>query len=160
MGMIEILLITCTVGSGVIAGLFFIFSVCVMKALKQQEPQCGASAMQAINDVILNPSFFLAFMGTPLACLALIIFGLLSESPYPLVFGYIGAAVYLIGSFGVTVVRNVPMNDKLKAVNVNDADALQYWDVYLTEWTFWNHIRFWASVIPTALFSYNLTLIP
>lgn len=44
-------------GCGLMAGLFFAFSVCVMKALSQLAPEKGMAAMQAINVAILNPLF-------------------------------------------------------------------------------------------------------
>jgi len=53
-------------GCGLMAGLFFIFSVCIMKALGQLPPEKGIAAMQFINVVIVNPLFMLVFLGTAL----------------------------------------------------------------------------------------------
>ena len=44
-------------GSGLIAGFFFAFSIVVMKALAQQPPPQGIAAMQSINIAVLNPVF-------------------------------------------------------------------------------------------------------
>ncbi len=49
-------------GCGLMAGLFFAFSVCVMKALAQLPPEKGIAAMQSINVTILNPVFFVVFL--------------------------------------------------------------------------------------------------
>ena len=54
------------------AGLFFIFSVCIMTALGRLAPASGIAAMQSINVIILNGIFLTVFMGTALLCLALI----------------------------------------------------------------------------------------
>ena len=54
------------------AGLFFIFSVCIMTALGRLAPASGIAAMQSINVTILNGIFLTVFMGTALLCLALI----------------------------------------------------------------------------------------
>lgn len=62
------------IGSGLMAGLFFVFSVCVMQALSRLPPEQGIAAMNAINVVIQNPLFLIAFMGTALL-------GLASSSP-------------------------------------------------------------------------------
>ena len=59
-------------GSGVLGGLYFIFSFCVMKALNMQPPASAIATMNAINLVIVNPPFMLVFMGTPLVCAALL----------------------------------------------------------------------------------------
>ncbi len=54
------------------AGLFFVFSVCIMQALRRLPAEQGVAAMNAINVVIQNPLFFAAFMGTALLGVILI----------------------------------------------------------------------------------------
>ena len=49
-----------------IAGLFVSFSTFMMKALSSLERSEGVRAMQAINRLIVRPSFLLVFMGTAL----------------------------------------------------------------------------------------------
>jgi uncharacterized membrane protein len=61
------------IGSGLMAGLFFVFSVCVMQALSRLPPEEGIAAMNAINVVIQNPLFLTAFMGTALLGLVLVV---------------------------------------------------------------------------------------
>ena len=56
-------------GCGLMAGLFFAFSVSVMKALAGLPPNGGMAAMQSINIAIINPVFLSAFFGTAAACL-------------------------------------------------------------------------------------------
>ena len=56
-------------GSGLIAGTFFVFSVAVMRALGQRPANEGMAAMQAINIVILNPIFLGVFLGTTIVSL-------------------------------------------------------------------------------------------
>ena len=53
-------------GSGLMAGLFFIFSVFIMAALGRLPPASGIAAMQSINVIILNGMFLSVFMGTAL----------------------------------------------------------------------------------------------
>ncbi|TBR24737.1 MAG: hypothetical protein EPO10_25145, partial [Reyranella sp.] len=54
------------VGSGLVAGIFYAFSSFVMGALGRLPPGHGIEAMQAINVVVINRSFMLAFFGTAL----------------------------------------------------------------------------------------------
>jgi len=64
-------------GCGLMAGLFFAFSVSVMKALARLPPAEGIAAMQSINVAILNPLFGAAFFGTAAACVLVMISSLL-----------------------------------------------------------------------------------
>jgi hypothetical protein len=71
-----VLVLLAALGSGLMAGLFFVFSVAIMTALARLMPHEGVAAMQHINAVILNPLFALAFFGTAAVCLAVLIMGL------------------------------------------------------------------------------------
>lgn len=154
--MIEFLLIVCSVGSGLVSGLFFIFSICIMNALNEQEPKHAILVMQSINRQILTPYFFLVFMGTPIACIAVLLVGFMSDEATNYSYAYLAAIIYIVGSFGVTIIKNVPMNNILKELNTDDADSIKYWELYFKQWAFWNHVRFWASLAPCVLFALNI----
>lgn len=138
-------------GSGLIAGVFFIFSNTVMPSLAQLPVTQGIFAMQTINRIILNPLFFLAFFGTAVTIVLLaanhLWHGQESSSQYI----FLGCLCYLLGAFLVTVIFNVPMNKVLEAVNPQTAEAENLWANYLKNWTFWNHVRGAAS-LSAALF--------
>jgi hypothetical protein len=72
MGTVDDLLFALTLlaalGCGLMAGLFFAFSVCVMKALTRLPSAEGIAAMQSINVAIINPVFLAAFFETAAAC--------------------------------------------------------------------------------------------
>jgi uncharacterized membrane protein len=65
----------------------------------------------------------------------------------------VSALFYLIGCFGVTMVFNIPLNDALAAANPNSSEGATLWAEYLTNWTFWNHVRAIAAFIAAALFT-------
>lgn len=136
------------VGAGVVTGLLFAFSNFVMKALADMPPEQGMFAMQRINQRILNPIFFLLFFGTPLACGVLLIIAI-GNNALP---GYSwlmwGAGLYLVGPFGITISRNVPLNNELAGLVPNEADS--FWPLYQRDWQFWNHIRSYLGVISIA----------
>lgn len=102
--------------------------------------------MSSINRVILNPVFFLVFFGTALLCLVLLIGRL--DSPLLVA----GSLFYLIGTMGVTMARNVPLNDKLAAVSPTATDMETQWHAYRGPWTRWNHVRTVACLLATAAF--------
>src|SRR5262249_43309809 len=106
----------------------------------------GAATMQSINEVILNPLFMLLFAGSALSCLALAITAKLSDQPLPWL--RIAAAVlFIVGSFVLTAAVNVPLNDKLAAVDPASPHGLEVWRDYLSQWTAWNHVRAATSTL-------------
>jgi uncharacterized membrane protein len=143
-----------TLGCGLMAGIFFIFSNTIMGALGRLEPTQGILAMQSINRVILNPLFLAVFMGSALLC-ALVLFtsfGRGSSTP----FFIIGSLLYIVGAFLVTVVVNVPMNNAVDAASATSLEGLEIWSRYLTNWTAWNHVRTVTSFLATALLMIGL----
>jgi uncharacterized membrane protein len=147
-----ILAIVTALGCGLMGGLLFAFSNFVMTALSRQPAASGVRTMQAINVHILNPLFFIVFFGTAVASCVLAVATILRVplSGAPLLLA--GSALYLIGTVGVTMVFNVPLNNRLSVLNPDTAQAAQYWLTYLSEWVRWNHIRTIASVMAAALF--------
>lgn len=140
------LLILAAVGSGLIGGLFFIFSNTVMRAFDRLPAAGAIAAMNSINRVILNSLFFLAFFGTALLCVVLLV-GRLNS---PLVVA--GALLYLVGSIGVTMACNVPLNERLEAVSPSANDLETQWHAYRGPWTRWNHVRTVACLLATVAF--------
>ena len=139
-------------GSGLIAGVFFAFSAFVMKALGRIPPAAGLTAMQSINVVVINPLFMAAFLGTAAAAAAAAAGALLGRgdvrSPYVLA----GGALYLAGTFGVTILFNVPLNNALAGVTADAPDAAERWNFYARRWTAWNHVRTAAALAAMASF--------
>ena len=143
-------------GCGLIAGVFFAFSVFVMKALARLSPDSGIVAMQSINVAVLNPWFLGAFFGTAIVCVLALISSLLRWHEADAVYLLVGGAFYLIGTFLVTVVFNVPRNEALKSITPNDPSAADLWAGYVTSWTAWNHVRTIAALAAAASFSVAL----
>lgn len=137
-------------GTGLIAGVFFAFSSFVMGALGRLPAANGISAMQSINVVVLNPAFLGVFMGTAVLCLVLALSAIMRWSEPGAAYLLIGSAIYVLGTFAVTIALNVPLNDELAAVNAQNGSAASVWARYLTDWTMWNHVRTGASVIASA----------
>jgi uncharacterized membrane protein len=85
-------------GCGLMAGLFFAFSVAVMKALARLPSAEGIGAMQSINVAIINPVFLAAFFGTAAACVLVMIASLLRWHDPGTIYVLIGGALYLVGT--------------------------------------------------------------
>lgn len=149
---IFVLTLLAALGSGLIAGVFFAFSTSVMKALGRLPAAEGIAAMQSINVVIINPFFLGTFLGTAIVCGVLAVSSFVRWQQPGATYLLTGAAIYLVGTILVTMVFNVPMNNALAASAASDPAGADLWAKYLTDWTFWNHIRTIASIAASASF--------
>ncbi|MBE8473056.1 anthrone oxygenase family protein [Streptomyces justiciae] len=144
-------------GTGLVAGVFCAFSTFVMKGLAALPPAQGVAAMKAINVTALRPAFMLVFVGSAVLCavLAVVTFVLLPDDGT--VELLVGSALYLVGSFGVTMVANVPRNEALLKLDAGTPEAAAYWPTYVREWTRWNHVRMVASAAAAVAYVLALT---
>ncbi len=139
-------------GCGLSAGLFFIFSNTIMKALGRIDAAAGIAAMQVINDVILNPTFVVVFMGTAVVSIGWLVSALMGWREHGGVYLILGSVIYLVGCILVTIIFNVPMNNALAAVPPTDPNSVAIWSDYLVRWTLWNHVRTVAAIVATVSF--------
>ena len=136
------LLVVATVGSGLVAGAFAVFSLMVMPALTALPEAEGTAAMQSINRVAVRPVFMSLLFGTALVCL--VVGGAeLTGQRRPAVLT--GVALYLLGVVGVTVLANVPLNDALARLDAASPGAAEAWRENAARWTRWNTLRSLAA---------------
>ena len=145
-GLLFTITLVAALGCGLMAGLFFAFSVSVMKALARLPSAEGIAAMHSINVAIINPVFLAAFFGTAVACVLVMIASFLRWHEFGAVYLLIGAALYLVGTFLVTLVFNIPKNNALASVAPANPESASLWTDYLSKWTAWNHIRAAAAL--------------
>jgi uncharacterized membrane protein len=139
-------------GSGLIAGVFFAFSAFVMAALARLPPKGGIAAMQSINVVVLNRPFLGVLFGTGLVSLILAATSLLAGPTSGAWYALAGCILYLLGTLGVTIAFNVPLNDRLARTAPDSAEGASLWQHYLARWTAWNTVRTVAAAGAMALF--------
>jgi uncharacterized membrane protein len=151
-----ILTFVAAIGSALVAGIFFAFSTFIMAALGRIPPEQGINAMQQINITVINPLFMLAFMGTGALCLVLGGGAFLRWDDPGTKLIMLASVIYLVGCIGVTMMLNVPLNDALAAVQPGTPQAATLWTRYLSEWTFWNHVRTIAPLVSAVLFIWAL----
>jgi uncharacterized membrane protein len=133
--------VAAAVGCAVVAGLMFAFSTSVMPAFRRRPDAEGIAAMQAINSAILNPWFGAVFGGTTALCLVLAASAPFTADESNATLRAIGSVLYLAGTFGVTMVANVPRNNALDSLEPGSGEGATYWRSYLRQWTAWNHVR-------------------
>ena len=141
-------------GAGVVTGLLFAFSNFVMRALSNLPNEYGMLAMQRVNETIINPIFLAFFFGTPVFCILIAIKAVQHLDVSGSLFLLIGAFAYLIGPFGITMLFNVPLNNKLAKAETSLAD--EAWPEYQNRWQMWNHIRTYIGVASIAMLAAGL----
>ena len=149
---IFILTLAVVLGSGIVAGIFYAFSSFIMGALGRLPPHEGIAAMQSINIVVINPVFFLAFFGTALLSLILGGYAVMNWGAAGAGLLFFGALFYLAGCILVTVIFNVPLNNRLAKVESASPQGAEVWQHYLVAWTRWNTVRTVAPSISLVLF--------
>jgi uncharacterized membrane protein len=145
-------------GCGLVAGVFFAFSSFVMASLKRLPAVDGIAAMQSMIIVAVTPVFMGALFGTAAACLGLMVWAVISWGEGPATLVLAGCVLYLVGTIGVTMARNVPLNNRLARLHPQGADARAYWAKYVTRWTAWNHVRTSAALAAAALLTVALSV--
>ena len=137
-------------------GLAVAFQVFLAGQVASLPPAQGVAAMNAINVAAVTPAFMLVFAGTAVLCAITAVVTFVVWPAEGKAVLLLGSALYLFGSFGLTVVANVPRNDRLARMTPGTAEAAEYWPAYVREWTFWNHVRTVASA--AAALAYVLAL--
>ena len=129
--------------TGLMAGVFWIFSNTIMPGLRHTDDRTFIGAFQSMDRAIINPWFMAAFFG------ALVLTGLAAALHFTgdgrHVLPWLGAAfaLYLIAVV-ITMAVNVPLNDALKAAGdparIGDlAAARRHFDE--ARWSAWNLVR-------------------
>lgn len=129
-----------------VAGVFLTFSDFVMRSLAATEPSGGIEAMQQINRKVFRTLFMVLLIGMAIVSPLMAAVTVLQGSGPATTWIIAAAVTYVVGTFGVTVVFNVPMNERLDRMAHDSAVAAAYWHRYVPAWSFWNSIRTLASV--------------
>jgi uncharacterized membrane protein len=133
-------------GAGIVGGVFYAFSSFVMPGLERLPASQGVAAMNEINVTAEHPAFMLAFMGTTVLALYLGVRGVMGWGDTRATLLVAGSALYLVGTFLLTVAYNVPLNNELADVSPHAANAAAHWQDYLDKWNWANHVRGATSV--------------
>ncbi|MBL0888233.1 anthrone oxygenase family protein [Myceligenerans indicum] len=131
---------------GLSAGVFFAFSSFVMSGLDRAGDPAAGEAMTGINDTAVRPAFMSVFFGALLVTAAAGVLGLVAGDGRA-AWVLAAAVVYLVGTVGVTVAANVPLNNRLLAAT----DKASGWRGYHRRWTAWNHVRTLAATAAAVL---------
>jgi uncharacterized membrane protein len=133
--------------SAVIGGVFSAFSEFVMSGLLRAAPSGGIESMQHINRTVLKTQFV---AGIFVIALFSILFAVYSATVF---YGaarialVLAPVIYLPSVFFMTLLGNVPMNNRLARLDHTSAEAEAYWAAYGRDWTRLNHYRTLGSIL-------------
>ena len=117
----EVVLIAATLTTGLMAGVFGLYSNAIMPGLRRTDDRTFVAAFQSIDRAIINPVFMATFLGALVltALTALLHFTGEARSLLPWI---VAALVLYLVVFVVTIRVNVPRNNEIKAAG--DVDRL------------------------------------
>ena len=133
--------ILAALGSGVIAGNFFSFTAFLLTALRDVPPKTGIVSMQSITAAIKSPLFLAVFFGTAALAAVLALAAPFEWHEPQAKWLLIGSLLYLNGPLGITLMRNLPLNNKLARVRADSPEGAILWKEFLSSWATWNNVR-------------------
>ncbi|SFA94970.1 Uncharacterized membrane protein [Amycolatopsis marina] len=133
-------LVAATISAGLLAGLFYAFSIAVMPGLRRSADRSFVDAMSRINVAIVNPWFLLSFVGAPLLT---VLTGVLHLDKGAALAWIVAAFVLALATLAVTGWVNIPLNNALGSAGpparISDPAAVR--SAFETRWVRWNHLR-------------------
>lgn len=152
----QIVLIVATLLCSLVAGFLFAFASVVMPGLKRLNDWEFIRAFQVIDGVIQNnqPIFVAVWVGSIVALLAStgLGFGQLDSAQRLLMI--LALLIYLLGVQLSTFTINVPLNNKLQTLNVDEMNATALKAARMDfepRWNQWNLIRTLLASLTSAL---------
>jgi len=92
------------------------------------------------------------FLGTGFLCVAALVTGWQNLGSSARTWCVVGSIFYIFGCIAVTIIFNVPLNNKLVEVIPAGEYAEKAWSEYLLQWGRWNHVRSIATLASTMCF--------
>ncbi|MEE4185986.1 MAG: anthrone oxygenase family protein [Gammaproteobacteria bacterium] len=138
--------------SAVIGGVFSAFSEFVMSGLLRAAPAGGIESMQHINKTVLKTQFVIGIFAIGAFSVLFAVYSLAAFAGGAQTAIILASAVYLPTVLLMTMMGNVPMNNKLAGLDHRSVAAKAYWVRYGRIWTRLNHVRTGGSIATAALY--------
>lgn len=135
------LLLVATIANGLLAGLFFVFSVAISPGLRRVDDGTYVRTLRAINTAILNGRFLTVFFVAPIAAVVCAVLhlsrGASASSP-----SVVAGAICSVLTFGITAAANVPLNQELDRAPIDTERHRRIArDGFERRWSRWNLAR-------------------
>ena len=135
---LEVAVIAC----GLVSGFFLTFSDFLMRSLNLAKTAAGVEVMQIINREVWRSVIIILLWGMVALSIILASYAFLNMTGPSSVLVMVGGALYFLGVLVVSYVFNIPMNNRLDAMEYSGTEAAAYWkNTYMPRWVFWNYVR-------------------
>jgi uncharacterized membrane protein len=154
MNVLQLLYGACIILTGLLAGLFYGYQCSVIQGLGKLNDKEYLLAFQSINKAILNPVFFVSFMGSLIMLSVTSLVSYKAGNTYLLPFLIAATLIYAFGVFGITAACNVPLNNSLAAYDIAAASSNSLQEMrsfFEIRWNRWHLIRTTAALVSFAL---------
>ena len=157
MGIFEIALIVATLLCSLVAGFVFAFAVVVMPGIKGLTDREFIRAFRVMDGVIQNnqPMFVFVWVGSVVVLVVTAVLGFGELDGEGRLLMIVATLIYILGVQVPTFTINVPLNNRLQALDVDAMDDTARKEArtdFEPRWTRWNSIRTaLASLVSTLL---------
>ncbi len=157
MGIFQIALIVATLLCSLVAGFVFAFAVVVMPGIKGLTDREFIRAFRVMDGVIQNnqPMFVFVWVGSVVVLVVTAVLGFGELDGEGRLLMIVATLIYILGVQVPTFTINVPLNNRLQALDVdamNDTARREARTDFEPRWTRWNSIRTaLASLVSTLL---------
>lgn len=147
----SISLVVATFLTGLLAGTFFTWMNAVTPGLGRLPDMAYLQAFQSMNRTILNPLFYIVFLGP-------VLFSLIAAFQHrgnaPLLFKLllIAAILYFVGVLLVTILGNIPLNELLDKTPLSEINLVEAKSLRHTFEGSWNQLHLFRTVFSTISF--------
>ena len=146
MEIFQISLFLATFLCSLVAGFLFAFAIVVMPGIRNLYDQDFIRAFQVMDGVIQNnqPIFVLVWVGSVAALVASLVLGIWQLDGTGRLLIIFAAAAYLLGVQLPTFAVNIPLNNKLQALDIDAVNAAvekAARQEFEARWNLWNAIR-------------------
>ncbi len=156
MGIFQIALIVATFLCSLIAGFVFAFAFVVMPGIRSLNNREFIRAFQVMDSVIQNnqPVFVLVWVGSVVALVTSVVLGIGQLDGGGRLLIIFAALAYILGVQLPTFTINVPLNNKLQTLEVDELDETTQKAArkdFEPRWNLWNSIRTAFASVASAL---------
>ena len=110
--------------------------------------------MQGINRRVLGTEFVFAILALAAITPGFALYAYLALEGTAAALIVAAAVVYLPSTFLMTLLGNVPMNNRLDRADPASAEGARYWVHYARRWTRLNHARTLGCILTGALYAF------
>jgi uncharacterized membrane protein len=156
MGPFQTALIVATFLCSLVAGFLFAFAVVAMPGMKRLNDREFIRAFQVIDRVIQDnqPLFLLVWVGSVLALVLAAVLGVRHLDDSGRLLMIVSTLAYLLGVQLPTVTINLPLNNRLQALDVDAMSEEQHRAAraqFESRWNCWNAVRTVVASVVSAM---------